>query len=221
MGITIRGLRCGHNDIQWGFQSGPDSAGGVSVKGTLINTDERTIKYVTLRFVPFNAVNDVVQCTIKRVSDYGLECTGPIPTNKPYAFFGENMWYNHSIVSIAISRVEIQYMDGTKETIPGNQVTMETAGSGKSGCYVATAVYGYYECPQVWTLRRYRDYTLAGTWYGRLFIHAYYAVSPTLVRWFGHTSWFRKMWKGKLDRMVARLNAEGVEDTPYEDISWR
>ena len=33
----------------------------------------------------------------------------------------------------------------------------------KSGCYIATAVYGSYDCPQVWTLRRYRDYTLAET----------------------------------------------------------
>lgn len=92
---------------------------------------------------------------------------------------------------------------------------------GKSGgCYVATAVYGSYNCPQVWTLRRYRDYTLAETWYGRAFIHTYYAISPTLVKWFGHTEWFKKMWKGKLDRMVANLNAEGVEDTPYEDRNW-
>ena len=88
------------------------------------------------------------------------------------------------------------------------------------GCYVATAVYGSYDCPQVWTLRRYRDYTLAETWYGRAFIHTYYAISPTLVKWFGHTDWFKKMWKGKLDRMVAELNAQGVEDTPYEDKTW-
>lgn len=88
------------------------------------------------------------------------------------------------------------------------------------GCYVATAVYGSYNCPQVWTLRRYRDYTLAETWHGRAFIHIYYAVSPILVKWFGHTEWFKKMWKGKLDRMVANLNAEGVEDTPYEDRPW-
>ena len=27
----------------------------------------------------------------------------------------------------------------------------------KQGCYVATCVYGSYDCPQVWTLRRYRD----------------------------------------------------------------
>lgn len=88
------------------------------------------------------------------------------------------------------------------------------------GCYVATAVYGSYDCPQVWTLRRFRDYTLAETWYGRAFIHTYYAISPTLVKWFGHTEWFKKMWKGRLDRMVANLNAEGVEDTPYVDQEW-
>lgn len=88
------------------------------------------------------------------------------------------------------------------------------------GCYVATAVYGSYDCPQVWTLRRYRDYTLAETWYGRLFIMLYYSISPTLVKWFGSTTWFKKMWKGKLDRMVAELQEKGVESTPYEDRNW-
>ena len=88
------------------------------------------------------------------------------------------------------------------------------------GCYVATAVYGSYDCPQVWTLRRFRDYTLAETWHGRVFIRIYYAISPTIVKWFGHTEWFKKMWKVKLDRMVASLKADGVEDTPYEDRKW-
>ena len=92
--------------------------------------------------------------------------------------------------------------------------------SSSGGCYVATAVYGSYDCPQVWTLRRFRDYTLAETWYGRAFIRAYYAVSPTLVKWFGHTGWFKKLWKGKLDRMVSDLNAKGVQDTPYQDRNW-
>ena len=94
------------------------------------------------------------------------------------------------------------------------------AAPAKSGCYVATAVYGSYDCPQVWTLRRYRDDTLGSTWYGRLFIRTYYAISPTLVKWFGNTNWFKKLWKGKLDRMVAKLQSNGVEDTPYEDKKW-
>jgi len=90
----------------------------------------------------------------------------------------------------------------------------------RNGCYVATAVYGSYDCPQVWTLRRYRDYTLAETWFGRLFIALYYAISPTLVKWFGETQWFKNLWKPRLDKMVKRLNDEGVADTPYQDRRW-
>ena len=100
--------------------------------------------------------------------------------------------------------------------------TMGITGTTSSsvGCYVATAVYGSYDCPQVWTLRRYRDYSLAPTWYGRLFIALYYAISPTIVKWFGNTDWFNKMWKGRLDKMVKRLQEEGFENTPYEDKNW-
>lgn len=97
---------------------------------------------------------------------------------------------------------------------------LETYQPKNSGCYVATAVYGSYDCPQVWTLRRYRDYTLAETWHGRAFIKAYYTISPTLVKWFGNTPWFKKLWRGKLDKMVKRLNNDGVLNTPYEDRNW-
>ena len=90
-----------------------------------------------------------------------------------------------------------------------------------SACYVATAIYGSYDCPQVWTLRRFRDYKLAKTWYGRAFIHTYYAISPTIVKWFGETNWFKSFWRGKLDRMVKKLQARGFEDTPYDDLMWR
>lgn len=95
-----------------------------------------------------------------------------------------------------------------------------TPAASSGGCYVATAVYGSYDCPEVWTLRRFRDDTLAEHWYGRTFIHLYYAVSPTLVRWFGETRWFKALWRGKLDRMVSRLNERGVENTPYQDKKW-
>lgn len=89
------------------------------------------------------------------------------------------------------------------------------------GCYVATCVYGSYDCPQVWTLRRFRDNTLASTWYGRVFILFYYAISPTIVKLFGKTNWFKKMWKNKLDKMVSYLQSNGIECTPYQDRNWR
>ena len=89
------------------------------------------------------------------------------------------------------------------------------------GCYVATAVYGSYDCPEVWTLRRFRDESLASTWYGRSFIKLYYTVSPTVVKWFGSTALFNRMWKCRLDRMVEKLQSEGFESTPYQDIDWK
>jgi len=85
----------------------------------------------------------------------------------------------------------------------------------KSGCYIATAVYGSYDCPQVWTLRRYRDESLTKTWYGKVFIRAYYAVSPIFVKIFGKTKWFKQTWKVLLDIFVKRLNDNGVNNTHY------
>ena len=101
-------------------------------------------------------------------------------------------------------------------TIP--DIPVQSTSSG--GCYIATAVYGSYDCPEVWTLRRFRDNTLAETWYGRAFIHTYYTISPTLVKWFGKTQWFKNLWKSTLDRMVEKLNKKGFEDTPYNDREW-
>ena len=89
-----------------------------------------------------------------------------------------------------------------------------------AGCFVATAVYGSYNCPQVWTLRRYRDFNLARTWYGRTFIRIYYFISPVLVKWFGQTTWFKKIWKSILDRLIHNLQNKGYESTPYNDRNW-
>lgn len=90
-----------------------------------------------------------------------------------------------------------------------------------SGCYVATAVYGSYDCPEVWVLRRFRDYTLDEVWYGRVFIKLYYAVSPSLVKWFGKTRFFNYMNRKLLDSLVNRLMNNGVDDKPYHDKQYK
>lgn len=100
-----------------------------------------------------------------------------------------------------------------KPDYQAREVDTSSAGS----CYVATAVYGSYDCPEVWTLRRFRDYTLAETWYGRAFIRTYYAISPTLVKWFGKSNWFKAICLSPLDKLVSHLQAKGVKNTPYKD----
>ncbi len=87
----------------------------------------------------------------------------------------------------------------------------------KKGCYVATAVYGSYDCPQVWVLRRYRDYNLDKTFFGKLFIRVYYKTSPLIVKLFGKKKWFNNFWKKRLDKKVAKLKIKGYDDTPYND----
>lgn len=99
----------------------------------------------------------------------------------------------------------------------GNRTQGQKQKAEKEGCYVATAVYGSYDCPQVWTLRRYRDNTLKKSACGCAFIKLYYSVSPALVRRFGHIAWLKKATRKVLDCFVKRLKEKGVKDYPYED----
>ena len=89
------------------------------------------------------------------------------------------------------------------------------------GCYVATCVYGAYDCPEVWTLRRFRDTILAKKLPGRLFIRVYYAVSPRIVARYGRCGRFTAFWRKRLDRLVSCLQRKGLSDAPYRDRSGR
>lgn len=91
------------------------------------------------------------------------------------------------------------------------------ANENKQGCYVATCVYGSYDCPEVWTLRRFRDKTLYKSFMGKCFIKIYYFVSPKVVRLLGETDWFRNFCKKKLDKFVSKLQNQGYKNTKYFD----
>ncbi len=176
--------------------------------------------------------NEIVSLAIKLVGDNKqsnilryknlITINNELINSCSYTFDGDSyvpeFRFNDEAKKSKIDQI-MDYHSKIKELDPSYQIPDRplSPSHDTGGCYVATCVYGSYDCPQVWTLRRYRDYTLDETWYGRLFIKTYYAISPTIVKWFGHTEWFKKMWKGKLDRMVAKLQANGVESTPYED----
>ena len=52
----------------------------------------------------------------------------------------------------------------------------------KSDCYIATAVYGSYDAPEVLSLRCFRDGVLNQSILGRLFIRTYYKLSPNIAK---------------------------------------
>jgi len=92
-----------------------------------------------------------------------------------------------------------------------------TTPQGVKKCYIATAVYGSYDCPEVFVLRRFRDQELEHTWYGRCFIKVYYSLSPILIKAFGKTRWFNYTWRKRLDKLTERLKTKGYKDTTYSD----
>ena len=96
-----------------------------------------------------------------------------------------------------------------------SQPEQPDVGAAKGNCYVATAVYGSYGCPEVWVLRRFRDQTLVGTRGGRMMVRMYYGVSPVAVRFGG--SLLQRVARRPLTFLVRALRRRGVADTPYVD----
>lgn len=80
------------------------------------------------------------------------------------------------------------------------------AGQGGGGCYIATAVYGSYDAPQVRVLRRFRDQTLATSQTGRAFIRFYYATSPPIAARLQNETAVNNFIRRLLDLLVRRLD---------------
>jgi hypothetical protein len=70
------------------------------------------------------------------------------------------------------------------------------------GCYIATAVYGSYDEPQVIILRRFRDDILEKTTAGRWFIDVYYKLSPKIASKLKNRQILNKLVKNILDTLV-------------------
>jgi len=212
--IKISNIYIGHESYDgWIYE--PNSAGGVSISYSYQNLSNKVIKYISFYFIPYNAVHDSVTCRTTYKSENSVTATGPIQPNiwNNGCLF-QNAWYNNTIIDVKVSKVEIEYMDGSMVTASGAGIEI-VANSGY--CYVATAIYGSYDCPEVWALRRFRDYSLSKTWQGKLFINVYYAISPILIFVFGRYLWFNCFWRCILDLFVSVIKEKGYSDKKYFD----
>lgn len=110
-----------------------DSAGGVDVTIAWQNKSVNTVKYISFQVEAINAVGDNVSCEI-RGSKYGnLQDTGPYATdegdfnyseytNEYYGATWGEVWYNSTAKTVNIIKIEIEYTDGTKTTLSGNEI---------------------------------------------------------------------------------------------------
>ncbi len=97
------------------------------------------------------------------------------------------------------TEIEVVYVAGG---VSGN-------GGIEEGCYIATAVYGSYNAEEVIALRNFRDDVLKGSPAGRLFIEAYYALSPPVAAYLAEAESLNSWVKKILDSFVGFLN-QGV-----------
>ncbi len=133
-----------------------------------------------------------------------------IPIIRLWTSYGVNYEYIKKTIEKTLSSLpidRIHHFDHDRnETIKENStINNEKQSEKKGGCYIATCVYGSYNSPEVLVLRNYRDNKLSKTIKGRIFIKIYYKISPFLVKYFGKTNWFKKFWKGILDKIVNKL----------------
>ncbi len=143
-----------------------------------------------------------------------------IPILKLWTSYGVNPEYIKGRIDETLNKlpvVRVHHFSQAPAPEQPTQVITQQPTPKKNGCYVATCVYGSYDCPEVWVLRRYRDKTLATNCFGRMFIKFYYTLSPILVKHFGKYNWFVNVCKLPLDKFVFKLQNKGFENTPYSD----
>ena len=202
------------------------SNNSVMIKFSYDGTEQ--IRYITAWIVVYNEAGETVPR--KRSENNGDWLEGEpqlahkVPIENHYRYFLGDLIKNElsykywrDIRKYEIKKVMLDFADGTCQEVKGEDIVYQPTEADGGGCYVATCVYGSYDCPEVWALRRYRDEYLSSHLLGRAFIKTYYAISPSFVKHFGHTRWFVGLFKRILDKKVKRLREKGVSDTPYND----
>ncbi len=109
-------------EISKAYVSIPNSAGGVDVFHEIYNATEKEMKYITFTYVPYNPVDDIVSCTVKKKSEVSCQLAGPFKPGDVTYVDWKNLWYNPTISSTRIKEIEIEYMDGSTEMLLGEEI---------------------------------------------------------------------------------------------------
>ena len=126
---------------------GPDSAGGMSVELKLRNNRGKTIKYATLYVTALNQLGDPAPCSVHNEATRALSITGPIEAGKDSGkLIFETIWYNPTIANIKLSRMIIEYSDGSKELYDYTKNNNKNTASSKNRTITITRKWVYVGC---------------------------------------------------------------------------
>lgn len=149
-------------------------------------------------------------CAVAVAEYYGYQ--DQYGRNDPYtkaSIHAKNLEFANRAIEYAPEQVKAVYLQQTQE----DRDYIRDVRDGKYdrkflnkfGCYIATAVYGSYSAPQVYTLRKFRDRVLMEHAWGRTFVKVYYRVGPVLAKSIGKCKVLNAGIRRLLDSVAASL----------------
>jgi hypothetical protein len=108
------------------WHSRPNFVGGVNIYINFTNNSEKTIKYLNFVVQFHNNVGDSVSCDIRGSSFMSYRATGPFDTGRGINGTSREWesFYNHTVSSVELSSLNIEYMDGTRIHLSREQLQL-------------------------------------------------------------------------------------------------
>lgn len=104
------------------YLKSPNSAAGVDAVLYYKNLSKKSIKYFYWSGYPINNVGDAVTCDIRDYSNFTGKDTGPVNPGRTGGGVWSCAWYNWEAKKLILTSVDIEYMDGSRLTIDGDDL---------------------------------------------------------------------------------------------------
>lgn len=122
VGTTVRVSNSdGTSRRQW-KDGAVNSADGIGIRYLIYNATDKPIKYISVEFLPYDTVGEITRCNTTGKDMHAVKLVGPFNVNEKAGFKEDVVWYNPTIKEVKIRKVHIEYMDGTEETINGEDL---------------------------------------------------------------------------------------------------
>jgi len=109
------------------FRYSVNSANGITLTWLVDNLTGKTINYYTVKVSTFNPVGDPSYDEHSGKNSFNLQYVGPVIPGLELGVF-ELFTYQGALDSIRIDEVDLEYADGTKETVVYNRTTKDDSG---------------------------------------------------------------------------------------------
>lgn len=102
------------------YSLGMDYFGGINNYIIYYNNSSKKIKYIVFTAQAYNQVNDRIKSEIGGYSSFRMKDVGPIAKGEYGGGEWDGVWYNTTTAYAKITKIEIEYMDGSKKTLNVN-----------------------------------------------------------------------------------------------------